>query len=93
MTAIGAYPSENLYPADDLFPFEPRKLYEELEDVHEIEVFGMSLYGDADMIRKLNHMEKVIVYVYGMKTSRENLVWYDVLTCSHMFRNSKDIMI
>lgn len=93
MMAIGAYPSENLYLADDLFLSKARKLYEELDDVHEIEVFGMSPYGDADLIRKLNQMEKVTVYVYGMETSRETLDWDNVLTCSHMFRDSKDIMI
>lgn len=93
MMAIGAYPSENLQPADDLFSCEPRKLYEELDDVHEMEIFGMSPYGDGDLIKKLNQMEKVIVYVYGMETSRETLDWDKVLTCSHMFRDSKAIMI
>lgn len=93
MMAIGAYPSENLYPADDFSLFKSRKLYEELDNVHEIEVFGMSPYGDADLIRKLNQMEKVTVYVYGMETSRETLDWDNVLTCSHMFRDSMDIMI
>lgn len=92
MAAMGSYPSEHLYPANDLFLHELKPLYVELEGIKDIEVFGMSPYGDEDIIKKLNGMDKVIVYVYNYKQNEEVQVWDKVLTCYHEIKDSMDIM-
>lgn len=92
MAAMGSYPSEHLYPANDLFLHELKPLYVELEGIKDIEVFGMSPYGDEDIIKKLNGMDKVIVYVYNYKQNEEVQVWDRVLTCYHEIKDSMDIM-
>lgn len=92
MMAMGSYPSEHLYPANDLFLHKLKPLYKEIDDIYEIEVFGISPYGDEEIIRKLNSMKKVIVYVYNCKGNEEAQVWDSKLTCFHEFRDSMDIM-
>ena len=92
MMAMGSYPSEHLYPAEDLFLHNLKPLYADLVGINEIEVFGMSPYGDEEIIRKLNSMRKVIVYVYNYKDNEEKQVWNRILTCYHEIKDSMDIM-
>ena len=92
MISMGSYPSENLYPADDLFLHSLKSLYSELNSVEEIEIFGMSPYGDDDIINRLNKMRKVTVYVYNCKSNRETQEWNRILTCDHEIKDSMLIM-
>ena len=92
MLAVGCCPSEKLYSSTDLFPRKMVSLYEELSDVHYIEVFGVSPYGDDDIVKKLNTMEKVTVYVYNFEANKEANDWDRLLTCPHEIRDSMDIM-
>ena len=39
---------------NDLFLYRPKELYAELGQVDELDVFGMSPYGDASIIEKIN---------------------------------------
>lgn len=87
-----SFPAEDRGPADDIFPSDPKKLYDELEEVHQIEVFGMSPYGDDELIEKLNHMDFVTVYIYNFKENNETRVWDKVLTCPHRLIDSNEIM-
>lgn len=88
----GLYPSNKLYPADDLFLISPRKLYTELDGVREIEVFGLSPYGDDSLIEALNKICFVKVYVYDMKNSIEGSIWDKKLSTEHIIVDSSEIM-
>lgn len=92
IVVVGCYPSEALFPSNDLFPHIPTPLYEELSDVRSIEVFGVSPYGDNDIVKRLNTMEKVTIYVYNSKINEESKVWDSLLTCPHAIKDSMDIM-
>ena len=87
-----SFPAEDRDPAEDIFPSDPEKLYDELEGVRQIEVFGMSPYGDDELIEKLNHMDFVTVYIYNLKENGEAGDWDKVLTCPHRLIDSNEIM-
>ena len=73
---MGCYPSDRLYPSEDLYPKEPKKLYKELDNIQRIEVFGISPYGDDELIEKLNMIEKVKIFIYkGKKNDDEIDEW------------------
>lgn len=75
----GLYPSDRLYPAEDLYPLEEKMLYEELNEVDEIDVFGMSPYGDEGIINILNSKRKVRIFVYDKDASEETGKWIEKL--------------
>lgn len=91
MNSLGAYPSERLQPATDLFPFDMPKLYSELDNINNLEIFGMSPYGDDDLIKRLNTMKKIIVYVYDKEHSEQTAIWDKVLSCPHEIKDSSEI--
>ena len=88
----GLYPSNKLYPADDLFLLSPRKLYTELIGIHEIEVFGLSPYGDESLIEALNKIHHVKIYVYDKKNNKEGIIWDEKLKTEHIIVDSSEIM-
>lgn len=92
MASMGSHPSNHLYPADDLFLHKFKPLYGELNGIQNIEIFGMSPYGDDDLLKILNSMKNIIVYVYNYKDNEESKVWNRILTCSHEIKDSTDIM-
>ncbi len=91
MNSLGAYPSKGLQPATDLFPFDMPKLYSELDNINNLEIFGMSPYGDDDLIKRLNTMKKIIVYVYDKEHSEQTDIWDKVLSCPHEIKDSSEI--
>lgn len=58
--------SDTLFPADDLFPYDGKDIYKDLENLNEIEVFGMSPYGDDSIIEKIKNIKNKKIYVYGL---------------------------
>lgn len=62
----GLYPGDNLYPADDLFPYGGRDIYKELDGLGDIDIFGMSPYGDESIIDKIKNIKNKKIYVYGL---------------------------
>ncbi|MCI8771338.1 MAG: hypothetical protein HFH73_09350 [Lachnospiraceae bacterium] len=92
MITLGRYPSENLYPAEDLFLHKQIKLYEELNPIKSIEIFGMSPYGDNSLIEKLNRMNHITVYVYDKDNNPETTEWNNLLKCPHIIKDSTEIM-
>jgi hypothetical protein len=56
------YPSDRLYPAEDLYLLEAKMLNEELNQIDEIDVFGMSLYGDEGIINIQKPIEQIYKY-------------------------------
>ncbi len=91
MIKLGQYPSESLFPANDLFLHSSPKLYEELEGVQEIEIFGMSPYGDDCLLERINDMNFVTVYVYDKDNNSEVAEWERILKCSHIIKDSLEI--
>lgn len=77
--------SENLYPAEDLFLMHPKNLYTDLDLVDELDIFGMSPYGDKSIIDKLNGKSFVRVFIYNKNESEneETNVWENKLMCKH----------
>ncbi|MBR1651468.1 MAG: hypothetical protein IJ691_09920 [Lachnospiraceae bacterium] len=87
----GLYPSERLYPAADLFLYSKKELYKELSQVDELDIFGMSPYGDESLIDEINRIEHVNVFVYKMISSKETEEWERKLTCDHKICDSADM--
>ena len=87
---IGVYLSNNLYPADDLFLHSKKELYAQLGDVEELDIFGLSPYGDDSLINGINRMKSVTIYVHNMETSVEVEVWDKILYCPHVFKDSSE---
>lgn len=72
----GLYPDDNLYPANDLFPSSGMgDLYAKLDNIEELDIFGMSPYGDEDLINKIAKIKEVTVYVYNLKNNSEKDEW------------------
>ena len=89
-TVAGVYPSANLYPSADLFLYQKKELYTQLKEVEELDTFGLSPYGDENLINVMNKLKFVTVYVHNMKTNKEIGVWDKILKCPHAFKDSSE---
>lgn len=78
----GLCPSNRLFPAYDLYPIEKRQLYGDLSEVEELDILGMSPYGDDSIIDVINTKQKVKVFVYNKDTNVESKEWAKKLTGS-----------
>lgn len=85
----GLYPSENLFPSEDLFLIDKKILYEELKDIDELDVLGMSPYGDDSLIKIIDTREKVRVFVYNKDTNNESKKWEEILTGNYELIDSE----
>ncbi len=88
----GLKPGKYLYPADDLFPYKGRDIYKELNNIDNIDVFGMSPYGDETIIDKIKKIKNKRIYVYKLNEDEIN-EWekYGIKNCfidSSEFLNS-----
>lgn len=59
------YPSNTLYPADDLFLKDFKDIYEDLNNVESLDIFGVSPYGDKSLINKLMKIPQITIYVHN----------------------------
>lgn len=87
----GTYPSDKLYPADDLFLYRTKELYADLDLVDELDVFGMSPFGDDSIIEKLNEKKLIRIFVYNKNENDETKVWESKLKCKHELLDSNDM--
>jgi hypothetical protein len=87
----GLHPSNKLYPADDLFFYRPKELYTELDLVDELDVFGMSPYGDESIIDKINSKNRIRVFVYNKNENKETKEWENRLSCKYELLDSNDM--
>lgn len=87
----GVYPSDKLYPADDLFLYRPKELYVDLDSVDELDVFGMSPFGDESIIEKINEKKLVRVFVYNKDENEETKAWKSKLKCNYELLDSSDL--
>ena len=61
---------------NDLFPSSGMgDLYAKLDDMEKLDIFGMSPYGDEDLINKITKIKDVTVYVYDLKNNSEKDEW------------------
>ena len=87
----GMYPSDKLYPADDLFFYRSKELYSALDLVDEIDVFGMSPFGEESIIEKINEKKLVRIFIYNKKTNNETNVWKSKLKCQYELLEADDM--
>lgn len=87
----GIFPSDKLYPADDLFLYRGKELYTELDKVDELDIFGMSPYGDESLIDRINKKKHVRVYVYKKIENEETKTWEKKLTCKYELLDSTEM--
>lgn len=91
ISVTGIFPSNKLYPADDLFLYRGKELYTELDKVNELDIFGMSPYGDQSIIDKINSKNKVRVFIYKKDINEQTKVWEEKLTCAHELIDSSEM--
>lgn len=87
----GVFPSNKLFLSEDLLGYKSKELYTELHNVDELDVFGMSPYGDKSIIDEINKLERVRVYIHNMDKNNETKVWREKLTCQYELLDSKDM--
>lgn len=87
----GLFPSDYLLPDEDIFPIEPKQLYKEFDDVTELDILGVSPYGDRDLIECINSIKYVRVFVHNRATSETTAIWDNILKCSHEILDSEQI--
>lgn len=89
-------PSKGLCPANDFVLPKSKPLYSELNNINQLDIFGMSPYGDKNIIQEINNCKSVTIYVYGLnnllKSSLEEVdEWNRVLKVEHTFKDSSEI--
>ena len=88
----GVHPSDKLYPANDLFLYRAKELYVKLNEVNELDIFGMSPYGDESIINEINKKERVRIYIYKKNKNKETKVWKQKLTCKYELLYSSEML-
>lgn len=87
----GLHPSDKLFLAEDLRILEHRTLYDELKEVDELDIFGMSPDGDDGIISIINTRKKVRVFVYNKLTNGETEKWKKKLVGDYDLLDSDEI--
>lgn len=87
----GTHPSDKLYPAADLFLDRAKELYKDLELVDELDVFGMSPFGDESIIEKINEKNLICIFVYNKNENDETKVWESKLKCKYELLDASDM--
>lgn len=88
---VGVFPSDKLYPADDLFFYREKELYTELDKADELDIFGMSPYGDESIIDAINSKNSVRIFIYDKVRNKETYDWDKKLNCPHELLDSMEI--
>lgn len=92
INVTGILPSQNLFPSNDLFLYNPKQLYNDLNMVKELDIFGVSPYGDDNLIDIVNCMSEVCVYIYDKSSNKEEEdEWKKKLNCSYELLDSGNI--
>ena len=88
----GIFPSDKLFPAQDLYMVTPKILYEELKSVTDLDIFGVSPYGDNDLISVINNMSQVTIYIHEIDRNTDKDEWENKLkNCPHKFTDALDL--
>lgn len=84
---LAKYPSEDNEPSEDIFPAEEESLYEELNDISSIDLFGVSPYGEESLKEKLANIGHGIIYVHE-KDEEQIKEWKKVLPSGFNYEDS-----
>ncbi len=57
-----------------------------------MEAFGLSPYGDNDLLDKLNEMEMVTMYVYDKNNNEQVDDWNRCLIGRHAIKDTREIL-
>lgn len=79
----GLYPSNDIYPSDDLLLINCKQLYEELDGIEHLDIYGMSPYGDVAIINKIKNVKNVKVYVYDKEHNAQLKEWEKILSTTN----------
>lgn len=86
---VGHCPSPTLFPGPNTFPAKVDELYTELDNIKELDVFGMSPFGDNRIIEKISKIPNLTIYVYNLDPAQVNkwssLLGRNCCTDSSMF--------
>ena len=66
-------------------------MYTELLEVDELDIFGMSPYGDESIIANINSIDKVRVFVYQRDSNPETEEWKKRLTGRYELLDSMEM--
>lgn len=75
---VGHCPSPTLFPGLNTFPSAVPELYTELDNIKSLDIFGMSPFGDDNLIKKLSAIPNLTIYVYKMDKDQVNK-WNELL--------------
>ena len=80
------------HPDEDCYLIEQRDLYKELNGIRELDIFGVSPYGDEDLISIIDEMKNVRVFIHDKVISSETDVWESKLkNCSYVLEDALSI--
>lgn len=80
------------HPDEDCYLIEKRDLYKELNGVMELDIFGVSPYGDSDLINIIDEMKNVRVFIHEKVINPETEAWENKLKkCSYVLEDALSI--
>jgi hypothetical protein len=89
--SLTGYPSETLImDEEDIFPSDPPNLYEELDNISQIDVFGVSPYGDKSLIEKLVSIGQGTIFVHHCDPL-QIAEWRKYLPNGFIYRDSEEL--
>jgi len=78
------YPSENLCPSDDLIPSGFHELYGPLKGIECIDIFGVSPFGDYELLDCIKKISKKRIFIYKkVNNDTEVSVWQQRVGDAH----------
>ena len=75
---VGHCPGPNFFPGPNTFPAKIDELYTELDDIHSLDIFGMSPFGDDKLIKKISEIPNLTIYVHNLESTQVDK-WNDLL--------------
>jgi hypothetical protein len=85
------YPSEHLYPSKDLYPMGDYVLYKDLDGIDSIDIFGVSPYGDNELIEKIDKIRDKRIFVYNYSSNEKEIDEWNKKVNNAKYSDSKNI--
>ena len=87
----GLAPSKTLKPGNDLYPRDDVDIYKDIASVTNLDIFGMSPYGDESLLEKIKQIPDVTVFIYDITSPNgrnEELTWKKVIPHATCFNSN-----
>ena len=92
----GLFPNKcglSIYPGNDLFPYGGKgDIYSDLADVNDLEIFGVSPYGDQSLIDKIKNIDNIKIYVYDIERNKKEVCEWKKYFPNATFADSGDFL-